>query len=95
MSRLSKFDLLHSSPPIGRGILQHFHKKTLLGILGYERLEADIGGVWLLLNKEVKRHRSYFFFLSMHKLFHKILTTWALIIQKKVEKSSQPLFPGA
>jgi hypothetical protein len=44
----------------------------------------------------VIRYHFCFFFLSMRKLFHKFLATWVLIIQKKeVEKSSQPLFPGA
>ncbi len=63
-------------PPTERGILQYFRKKeTLLGTASYERPEADIGGLWLSLIKEVKRHRSYFFFLSVHKLFHNILTT--------------------
>jgi hypothetical protein len=76
---------------LGAAFCSIFAKKTLLKIFGYERLEADIGGVWLSLNKEVKRHRSYFFFLSMHKLFHKTLATWAIILRKKeAGKSSQP-----
>ncbi len=41
-----------------------------------------MGGTWLLLIKELIRQHSCLFFLSIHKLFHKIFATWALIIQK-------------